>query len=353
MVETFLIGLQDHCVVINAKGLVIKNRDDVSRAINFGIGKQKDGVLHLSPIEAIYLYEIKRFEVDDVDSLFCSISSSLDKYLVYRDISTRGYKASFKDPEAETSKPAMEYKGENVLYSGEMIRGAASKGIVFCPGGKDLYSRHWFGQFGVYKREGVGNSLVLDQFEAEYLKEKGILDYSGKVKQVKYFGEYYMIYREWRERGFILKSGFKFGGDFRIYFPGTSPENFEHSKHILQVFPKKYSITAGEWARAVRISHSIRKTFILAIPSSMSASKFKPDMIASRESSSYAVKVFYESDIIKGEILHSALSFCAKNGVRLLIAIVDRDTSVSYYTVERVVLEGSENMYFEVSWFRA
>ncbi|MCX6773553.1 MAG: hypothetical protein NTY68_00955, partial [Candidatus Micrarchaeota archaeon] len=63
--------------MITAKGLVIKNKEDISKAVNFGIGKLKEGILHLSPIEAIYLYEIKRFDVDDVDELFFSISSSL------------------------------------------------------------------------------------------------------------------------------------------------------------------------------------------------------------------------------------------------------------------------------------
>ena len=339
--------------MIESKGLVIKNKDDISRAINFGMGKLGKGELHLNPIEALYLYEIKRFEVDNVDALFASMGGLLDKYLVYRDISTRGYKASFDKMEKGKEKEYMKYEGKQVLYSGEKIKGTASKGIVICPGGEDIYSKYWFGQYGVYKRDGIGKSLVLDQFEAEFLKEKGLLEYSGKMKQVKYFEDYYKIYSEWREKGFIPKSGFKFGGDFRIYFPGTSPKNFEHSKHILQVFPKEYSITAGEWARAVRITHSIRKTFLLGIPSSMSASEFKPDIAVSREGTNYAMKVFYESDVIKGEVLHSALSFCASNGIKLIIAIVDRDTSVSYYSVERVILEGSDNMYFEVAWFRA
>jgi len=345
--------MQEYCLVIEAKELVIRNQDDISRAINFGMGKLRKGVLHLSPIEALYLYEIKRFEADDVDVLFASVGNLLDKYLVYRDISTRGYKASFGRIEKGGENEYRKYEGQQVSYSGDRIIGTASKGIVACPGGKDMYSRYWFGQYGVYKRDGIGNSLVLDQFEAEFLKQRNMLEYTGKIKQVKYFEDYYRVYGEWREKGFIPKSGFKFGGDFRIYFPGTSPANFEHSKHILQVFPKRYSITAGEWARAVRITHSIRKTFLLGIPSAMSASRFRPDMVASREGASYAMKVFYESDVIKGAVLHSALSFCASNGIRLIIAIVDRDTSVSYYSVERVILEGSENMYFEVAWFRA
>ena len=56
--------------------------------------------------------------------------------------------------------------------------------------------------------------------------------------------------------------------------------------------------------------------------------------------------------VIPKELAVLLLSYCAEKGMSMLIAIVDRDTSVSYYTVERVMLEGSKNMYFEIGWFR-
>lgn len=331
---------------------IITDRPEQSKALNFGLGELKKGTLYLDPIEALYLYEIKGFGAESPDSLLDSIEGSLDRYIVFRDLSTRGYKAGLRSEPKGSPKEPKPYKGEKASFKGSKINGAASKGLVICEGGKDLYSEYWFGQHGVYKREGLGSSLILDQFEAEFLRRLGLLKYSGELKKLRYFDEYFRIYSEWRELGFILKSGFKFGGDFRIYFPGTTPSNFDHSKHVMQVFPEKYTIEAGEWARAVRISHGIRKTFILAIPELVSKLPFKPDMFAEREGAAYAVKVFYEADVISGRALHSALSYCAEKGMDMLIAIVDRDTSVSYYTVERVMLEGSKNMYFEIGWFR-
>jgi tRNA splicing endonuclease len=340
--------------VISAQGkrLAILERAEQGKALNFGLGELKQGVLFLEPIEALYLHEIKGFEAENIEALLESVEGSLDKYIVFRDLSTRGYKTGFRSgPKGQPQRPN-EYRGQKAQFLGKKISGVASKGLVVCEGGIDLYSKYWFGQHGVYKREGLGNALVLDQFEAEFLKNLGLLKYSGKLKKIRYFDEYLRIYSEWRGLGFIPKSGFKFGGDFRIYFPGTTPSEFEHSKHVMQVFPERYTIEAGEWARAVRISHGIRKTFILAIPELVSKLPFRPDMFAEREGAGYAVKVFYESDVISGRALHSALSYCAEKGIRMLIAIVDRDTSVSYYTVERVILEGSKNMYFEIGWFR-
>jgi tRNA splicing endonuclease len=340
--------------VISAQGkkLVLSERAEQSKALNFGLGELKGGILYLEPVEALYLHEIKGFEAENIGTLLESVEGLLDKYIVFRDLSTRGYRTGFRaGPAGQPTKPS-EYRGQKASFQGKAIRGAASKGLVICEGGIDLYGKYWFGQHGVYKREGLGSALILDQFEAEFLKKLGLLKYSGKLKKIRYFDEYFKIYTEWRSLGFIPKAGFKFGGDFRIYFPGTTPSEFEHSKHVMQVFPEKYTIGAGEWARAVRISHGIRKTFILAIPELVSRVPFKPDMFAEREGAGYAVKVFYESDIISGRALHSALSYCAEKGIKMLIAIVDRDTSVSYYTVERVLLEGSKNMYFEIGWFR-
>jgi tRNA splicing endonuclease len=340
--------------VISSEGkrLAITDRADQSRAANLGLGVLAKGKLSLDPVEALYLYEIKGFDAEDPSAIIGAIGNSLDRYIVFRDISTRGYRAVLSPEPSGTPTKPKQYKGQKASFEGTKVRGAASKGMALCEGGKDLYSRYWFGQYGVYKREGLGKTLVLDQFEAEFLKGLGLLEYSGELRKATHFDEYYKIYREWRELGFILKAGFKFGGDFRIYFPGTSPSNFDHSKHVMQVFPEKYTISAGEWARAVRISHGIRKTFLLAIPELVSHQRFKPDLFATREGASYAVKVFYEDDIISGRALHSALSYCAEKGIGMLISIVDRDTSVSYYTVERVMLEGSRNMYFEISWFR-
>lgn len=330
----------------------IRERPEQGRALNFGLGELRKGVLYLDPIEALYLYEIKGFDAENPGALFSSMEGSLDKYIVFRDLSTRGYRAGLRSMPTGSVKEPKLYRGQKASFKGGKISGAASKGLVICEGGKDLYAEYWFGQHGVYKREGLGNSLILDQFEAEFLKGLGLLKYSGALKKLKYFDEYFRIYREWRELGFILKSGFKFGGDFRIYLPGTTPSNFEHSKHVMQVFPERYTIGAGEWARAVRISHGIRKTFILAIPELVHGLPFRPDMFAEREGAAHAVKVFYEADVISGRALHSALSYCAEKGMGMLIAIVDRDTSVSYYTVERVMLEGSKSMYFEIGWFR-
>ena len=89
----------------------------------------------------------------------------------------------------------------------------------------------------------------------------------------------YDVYKDWREKGYIIKTGFKFGTHFRVYFPGARPmgrENQEwvHSKHVIHVFPKETTLLISEWARAIRVAHSVRKTFILAVPGKTKEKKY-------------------------------------------------------------------------------
>ncbi|HII39100.1 TPA: hypothetical protein HA318_03825, partial [Candidatus Micrarchaeota archaeon] len=39
-----------------------------------------------------------------------------------------------------------------------------------------------------------------------------------------------------------------------------------HSKHVIHVFPREAKMLISEWARAIRVAHGVKKTFILAIP---------------------------------------------------------------------------------------
>ncbi|MEE9323378.1 MAG: tRNA-intron lyase, partial [Candidatus Aenigmarchaeota archaeon] len=149
--------------------------------------------------------------------------------------------------------------------------------------GKDLFEKYWIGQYGVYKQE-RGEQSKLDFFETVFLaKHFGMeivnnetgkkMDCVGVLKDITVKREYakqlYDIYEDWRMKAYVVKTGFKFGSHFRIYFPGASPvkeDKWIHSKHVLHVFPKQQKLLISEWSRAVRVAHGVKKTFILGIP---------------------------------------------------------------------------------------
>ncbi len=85
------------------------------------------------------------------------------------------------------------------------------------------------------------------------------------------FPQKYTVYRDLRNRGYIVKSGFKFGTHFRVYDRGVNPyktgskELKEHTKYNVHAVPENYVHSYQEWSRYVRLSQNIRAKALLAV----------------------------------------------------------------------------------------
>jgi tRNA-intron endonuclease len=60
---------------------------------------------------------------------------------------------------------------------------------------------------------------------------------------------------------FVVRPGLKFGADFTVYRRGPG---LEHSLFVVHVFPLEELRDPVELVKAGRLSHSVRKTFVLA-----------------------------------------------------------------------------------------
>ena len=74
----------------------------------------------------------------------------------------------------------------------------------------------------------------------------------------------YAVYSDLRSRGYIVKTGLKFGAHFRVYERGEKPGE-AHSKYIVHALPEGCKLTPAELARGVRLAHSVRKAILWAI----------------------------------------------------------------------------------------
>jgi tRNA-intron lyase len=249
--------------------------------------------------------------------------------------------------------------------------------------GKELYDRHWLGQFGSYKAEQRGKLSKLDAYETLFLSRHAGMKLSNASEESvvkaakrrhKFFTELYEVYEDWRLNGFVLKTGFKFGTHFRLYFPGASPvranSEWIHSKHVIHCFPRASKLLISEWARAIRVAHSVKKTFVLAIPGEAKKRKAKKKespfhttldfLLYHRQSGGienpktgkpkYLMFSLSEEEYIGGEELAGAIGQCKRIGLELLLAICDRETSVTYYAVKRIEVPGSKYEYYEIEW---
>ncbi|MBI4164014.1 MAG: tRNA-intron lyase [Candidatus Aenigmarchaeota archaeon] len=381
-------------------GIWCEDPESLDRLKKNSFGEEKDGKWVVDPEEALYIIifqngivntDTGEFGFNQIASHFIKQDPRLIvKYNAYRDWRDRGlilkrFSSKTKHGDKKTHKkyPARQLKPEKKDVKIYWYKGSLFSVLDSEEAGKELFEKYWIGQLGVYKQM-RGNLSRLDFFETIFLaKHFGftIIDAeSGKkitpsnvLKQVKEEREYteqlYEVYEDWRLQSYVVKTGFKFGSHFRIYFPGASPvreDKWIHSKHVLHVFPKDQKMLISEWARAVRVAHSVKKTFLLGIPEMDERDyvDYPADYLAykrKRDGSNwvretpedkprYLMATVSEDEHIGGVELASLLKKASDLGLELMLSIIDRETAITYYVLKRVALPGSPYEYYEIEW---
>ena len=72
------------------------------------------------------------------------------------------------------------------------------------------------------------------------------------------------VYTDLRDRGLVVKTGFKFGSHFRAYEEVSDVSAIPHSKYLVHALPEDYVVMLPEMSRAVRLAHGVRKRMIFA-----------------------------------------------------------------------------------------
>ncbi|MBR3113180.1 MAG: tRNA-intron lyase [Methanobrevibacter sp.] len=154
------------------------------------------------------------------------------------------------------------------------MRGNLSNDIVSIKieeGSKRPISLHEKSLFGKIEADTLNLSLI----EACYLLEKGRLDiYEDDIectvgylidilKEQGIYGKY-IVYRDLKDRGFVIKTGFKYGAEFRLYNRGGGPGQ-SHSDYLVKVMFENYEIDSLDFASYIRVAHGVNKKFLLAI----------------------------------------------------------------------------------------
>ncbi len=295
----------------------VKKRGEKIRR-KFGFGKLEKGVLELSLEEAlclsdyqkvIFIFEGERREVEEI---FPSFKDSLifRRLVVLRDLIRRGYKAKSgpspfdiscwkKGRKPEKDAPSIRIKAysEDDLFSPkeiyELLRRCLfeKKELMLAVVDRDADISYYKVSFpeisgsyleeacgkakGIWTGEGVlviegsedlerlgfgkklGRFLHLSPEEAAYLKERGILESEVEIKDESS----YNVYKDLRKRGTLPKSGYKFGGVFRVY----CFENEEHSKFVVNPCSTDWKIRWCYLSSMVRTARGVRKKLVFAL----------------------------------------------------------------------------------------
>ncbi len=144
---------------------------------------------------------------------------------------------------------------------------------------KKIYSSGFYGKpLGINKpkkAEDIRTPLELSIIEGLYLLKKGkiiVMHGNNKLTEkdlykigkdsIARFESLFAVYSDLRDKGFVVRSGIKFGADFAVYTLGPG---LEHAPYVVIVLDANSTLLANELMSFGRVSHSTRKKLVLAI----------------------------------------------------------------------------------------
>ena len=83
-------------------------------------------------------------------------------------------------------------------------------------------------------------------------------------KTFKNFNVRYAVFKDLRNRGYVVKTALKFGADFRVYDRGVKPGE-DHAKWIVYPVHESDTLTWYEFAAKNRVAHSTKKRLLIGI----------------------------------------------------------------------------------------
>ncbi len=137
---------------------------------------------------------------------------------------------------------------------------------------QDLYHQ---GGYGIILDDG---RVQLSLSEALYLLEKQklvVLDGKNQImskekfikkasKLESKFWIRYIVFKDMRNRGYIIKTALKFGADFRVYDRGVKPGE-DHARWIVYPVHEGEKFTWFDFAAKNRVAHSTKKRLMMGV----------------------------------------------------------------------------------------
>lgn len=133
------------------------------------------------------------------------------------------------------------------------------------------------------KNRGYGISengeLLLDFYEALYLLDKGLLEVKDAKETPVTFNELlqvsekadegswakYLVYRDLRSRGYVVRGGFGLRADFRVYERGEY--NKDAAKYLILSLQEGKPLKLEILAQILKQSQNLKKELVLAVMS--------------------------------------------------------------------------------------
>ena len=146
---------------------------------------------------------------------------------------------------------------------------------------KEVISSNSQEAFSLYKKSSfgkpIGEKVRYSFLEALYLVEKGKMQVLANKKELSFKELFkklqrfdkkiqikYPVFKNLKQKGYVVKSALKFGADFRVYEKGFKMEE-KHSKWVVFVDHEAKKLNWHEFSAKNRVAHSTKKNLLLAI----------------------------------------------------------------------------------------
>jgi tRNA-intron endonuclease len=152
------------------------------------------------------------------------------------------------------------------------IQAHFANGIIFSNDAEahTLCNKSCFGQ-------SIGGKIQYSLSEALFLVEKEKIEIFLRGKKIpekelmkkiekidKKIQIKYPVFKDLRERGYIVKTALKFGAEFRVYDKGSRPGK-GHAKWIVFTDHESKKVSWHDFSAKNRVAHSTKKNLLLAI----------------------------------------------------------------------------------------
>jgi len=137
---------------------------------------------------------------------------------------------------------------------------------------REFYNQSRFGKLA------EDGKVELSLLEALYLMERDRLEIKSEAGRKVTFESYlkkaravepnfwirYCVFKDMRNRGYIIKTALKFGADFRVYDRGIKPGD-DHARWIVYPVHEASVFTWHDFSAKNRVAHSTKKRLLMGI----------------------------------------------------------------------------------------
>lgn len=257
----------------------------------YKLGRIQAGVLILNPFECVYLFlkgkiapENSRFNrLDRLLDKLGIVDELLDAFIVYNILKSRGFYVKMEENSLYYRRsPRVEYKGpvrvireSGTIEFSEMIENGS---CIYAALDEDndvtIFISELWDEVGTNHTEfaappsvsKLSSSFTVESAEVPewFGTTLGDLKFLNRMEASYITGEaqagedVQAIFNDLLRRSFIVKTGFKYGANFRIY-GRTVEEHADYLVHLLESKEQWYKIS-----RAVRVAQGVRKEMVFS-----------------------------------------------------------------------------------------